>query len=415
MAGRRQHFLPQFLLKGFSSKEKGGSVFTWVCRKGGKLFEPNIQNVGVAKDFYDLDTAEIDDRITRLEPQLAVILDKLRLETRSRRLVNDRIPELVTHFSIRTRHLRMAVFEAGDFLMQLLLEHLEKPENLEELARAYLRRNPQLVKEIFFKEFEKQGIPRRQTKIFWKQQRHLFERLAKARLGEIGIMAPLIGLLKGKMTEALKKAAQDGHLKALAGAIIPEPRLRVMRSLSWRLIILQDDLILGDMGVLTSVGHEGRFRSLPEKGDPINSVYLPISTGHLVFGSSNADSPPLATKSLNRALAQHSHQFIVGGRKDLVAEYGAEIDTKGPIFSVQELAALINEVLDENLIFEKQASTANSEDFPGPEGDGRADEGNSNGCLVPMICRRAGPRGSGNRSAGRTRPSVTSPPQNKTA
>lgn len=79
MAGVRQHILPRFLLKGFASKMDGQEVFTWVCRKGGNIFEANIKNVAVEKHFYTgPGEINVDDEITEIERGFALLLDELR-------------------------------------------------------------------------------------------------------------------------------------------------------------------------------------------------------------------------------------------------------------------------------------------------------------------------------------------------
>jgi hypothetical protein len=44
MSGKRHHFVPRFLQRGFASHIKDGNVFTWVYRRHGPPF--NTQAVG---------------------------------------------------------------------------------------------------------------------------------------------------------------------------------------------------------------------------------------------------------------------------------------------------------------------------------------------------------------------------------
>jgi hypothetical protein len=68
MAGNRQHIFPRFLLKGFASRVAGREVFAWVYRKEAKVFETNIINIGVEKNFYGREgDVSADAEITNLE------------------------------------------------------------------------------------------------------------------------------------------------------------------------------------------------------------------------------------------------------------------------------------------------------------------------------------------------------------
>jgi hypothetical protein len=59
------------LLKGFASRLDGQEAFTWVYRRGGRVFEANIKNVAVEKHFYTgKGENDVDDEITELEKLL---------------------------------------------------------------------------------------------------------------------------------------------------------------------------------------------------------------------------------------------------------------------------------------------------------------------------------------------------------
>ena len=67
MAGKRQHFIPRFLQRGFST-EKEGKFFSCLCKK--EFIKENIviENIGLENNFYTLDgDLSIDDKITEKE------------------------------------------------------------------------------------------------------------------------------------------------------------------------------------------------------------------------------------------------------------------------------------------------------------------------------------------------------------
>jgi len=68
MAGRRQHYVPQFLQRGFCIDSDVNSSQCWVFRYEKEPFRCSTKNVGVSKDFYSTqDDTALDDLITEKE------------------------------------------------------------------------------------------------------------------------------------------------------------------------------------------------------------------------------------------------------------------------------------------------------------------------------------------------------------
>ncbi|WP_298431360.1 DUF4238 domain-containing protein [Ottowia sp.] len=98
MAGRRQHHIPQFLLRGFA--DASGTV--QVIKSDGSSFAARTRNVGLEKDFYGKPgNGSTDAVITVEEPRVAAILAQL-LETKPGIVSSDVAAQLVAHMSLRT-------------------------------------------------------------------------------------------------------------------------------------------------------------------------------------------------------------------------------------------------------------------------------------------------------------------------
>ncbi len=119
MAGKRHHTIPQFLLRGFASSQRGDETKVWMYRKGKPGVELNIVNVAVEQYFYGKpDETDLDERITDLEDDLAPLVESLRDGSGTVGLISDdRIPFLVAHLSFRTRHLRESAIGVMDSFM----------------------------------------------------------------------------------------------------------------------------------------------------------------------------------------------------------------------------------------------------------------------------------------------------------
>ena len=74
MAGKRQHYVPRLLQRGFLTPSRPGLELTWLHRCGVEARRVSIRDVGVGEYFYsklrDDGEATLDDLITELEGPL---------------------------------------------------------------------------------------------------------------------------------------------------------------------------------------------------------------------------------------------------------------------------------------------------------------------------------------------------------
>ncbi|GKS86101.1 hypothetical protein AVMA1855_18135 [Acidovorax sp. SUPP1855] len=68
MAGRKQHFIPQALQRGFG-QAKGKKTQVYVFKKGSEPYLSSTEGVAAQRDFYSepSDEETLDDRITKYE------------------------------------------------------------------------------------------------------------------------------------------------------------------------------------------------------------------------------------------------------------------------------------------------------------------------------------------------------------
>ncbi|MDP3598110.1 MAG: DUF4238 domain-containing protein, partial [Nitrospirota bacterium] len=70
------HFIPQFLLKGFAFRQKGGQAYVHVFRKGCAPFSPNTKGVAAPRNFYGDETVE--QTLAVIETQFSMLVQRLR-------------------------------------------------------------------------------------------------------------------------------------------------------------------------------------------------------------------------------------------------------------------------------------------------------------------------------------------------
>lgn len=125
---RRQHFLPQFLLKGFASRSRRDRQYVQVFQKNRTPYETNIINVAVVGDFYGR-AAEggVEDGLRPLESEHAVVLDHIRTHG----LISDDrlvLGEFVRQLLVRTRHMRDLAAEMATMLTAIIGGFLRTPQ-----------------------------------------------------------------------------------------------------------------------------------------------------------------------------------------------------------------------------------------------------------------------------------------------
>lgn len=105
MSGRKQHFIPQSLLKGFGRTGKGDKVQVIVYSHDHGIFPAATEGVAAQREFYSKLAVEgdtLDDKITAYETPLAETLSALRNLGDGEIADKQSASEFVTHLVVRT-------------------------------------------------------------------------------------------------------------------------------------------------------------------------------------------------------------------------------------------------------------------------------------------------------------------------
>ncbi|MEG3128138.1 DUF4238 domain-containing protein [Pantoea cypripedii] len=125
MAGKRHHYIPRFLQRGFLMGNPK-KEYTYMYLNGGGQRPSKIDKVGVEGYFYSISgEAELDDVYTDLESTYADIISKLR--TFPLEKINDgEVAEIISHFEVRTNNLRRSFYSSSkDFLNKMTEDFFE--------------------------------------------------------------------------------------------------------------------------------------------------------------------------------------------------------------------------------------------------------------------------------------------------
>lgn len=341
MAGKRQHILPQFLLKGFASRKSDDEVFAWMCRRGSSPIEANIKNIAVERFFYgDPTTDSADAAVTSVEGEYALLLDDLRRGPVGP--VQDvRLPGLLTHLMVRTKSLREAFRESASFLVASLQLHFTDPKLLD----ALLLRRPKWLDAQLAKQFpgEWSRLSRPDRYRFRERAKPLLADRLRARWDELQGQASA-GF--ARVLRDLAAAIKEGHNAALAKT--PSPGLIAQRFQQYSWVVLQTpkSLILGDTGAL--VRRDDRSWGAFDGGSSlVRHVFLPFATNRLLIGgSAPIETPDIG--QINEAAARCSYELIVASHHDGTVEalHGL-IGEDARILEPEEVEQLVNVALHE--------------------------------------------------------------------
>lgn len=286
MAGKRQHYLPQFLLSGFASKAVKEETYCWVYSSSGNTFEPNTKNIGVQGYFYGHPEKEVTDSIvTDTEKPFVPFVCQLRECELDQRVDPKQAAEFAVHLAIRGRNVREDVSTAAERLLQGFSEQTSDPNALRALIIRYYRENPQFTEEKF-RELLRQGgrqLSRREYLKTFAQYKALLPTMIKSLPDdEIRKVHSTLDVLASHMRPSLEK----GHNAAIAKKPVPPKRVAALKNLEWSLLgYPANSLILGD-----SIGYTFGSESLGPcpliySTKKVRAVVFPISHERLILGA----------------------------------------------------------------------------------------------------------------------------------
>lgn len=342
MSGKRQHFIPRFLLEGFASHTSGDGIFTWVYRKGSSPFSTNIINVGVEGYFYtDGNDTQADDMITEAEGTFAPLVQELRANP-PMAVYNPQIPTLIAHFEIRTRHLRESFLRTGNYLVSRLLDFMDDEKSFIEYLERTFRNDPSILRKAISDVLQKRGIPKTMLGpvlqlvysrlfLFMKESRPMLRQLASH--------------LRSVLPKTLSEGAKSGHIRALKESVAPEVKAQEYKDLVYIVKeVPEGGLILGDSIILFQVEGLRSFKTFLEKRNILNAVLLPLNSRKFLVGT--RDSFSISEQLLPEAIARCSLEYFVAEEEsDTNRSLQEKIGEDASPLTRAELEDIITEVM----------------------------------------------------------------------
>jgi len=359
VSGRKQHYIPQCLLRGFETPSKGRTKKVWVFKKGQPPYVSSMQDVAAERHFYSEFSTDgsptLDDRITDYENELGRLLSLLRQWPVDSTVDATIVAELITHLTIRGAHLRDVfglgvkevitgvanIFTNENRMRTLLGIDTDSPTPLlREQIDKVLSGQPNLLAQIGLPE----SVVRQMAFTLVKEQFHHF----------YANQSPEMTSMFNDIVRNVSGMARQGHAKALASGLTPASRVAALSQFSWTIRLLSEGgLILPDC-VAIVIQSDG---NVPEpymmgRADETNTVLCPICTNRLLIGR-RADAMLPDVQGFNEAAAACSHAFFVSAsRTPDLGKLADRIGERSKVTVLNAVTSAVNEFIAKSTVNE---------------------------------------------------------------
>ncbi len=312
MSGRKQHFIPQSLLRGFGT-QKGKKTYVVAYTYDRGIFAPPTDGIGAERSFYSkLDvegtTETLDDKITDYEQQVPAVLEELRQV--SPKADPALAAELVTHLTVRNDHFRKATSTGGADLIEGMTEVLSN----EASARVLMGISGDRPSELFAAELPK----------LWEQFGPMFGPMGitQAQFNEFAFQAmkanfstfhaEMAGPLRdafGGLVEKIPGVAANAQRRALTENLTPPKRVVRLAKFRWQTIETAESVVLPDCVAVGVDAESGILPLMLADLDKTDTIYMPLASNRLLLGSLyEAQEVP---QNVNEVFASCSWDFFV--------------------------------------------------------------------------------------------------------
>lgn len=310
MAGKRQHYIPQFLQRGFLADHHDDAERTWLHRRGAPAKLVGIRDVGVSEYFYSKLSISgeptLDGRITDAESQIIGDLNSIRTATKGVEIDSSVAARLVAHLTFRTAHVRSTLSQGAMLVLDEVASYVGSNDRMrEELgidgdnSRKF---GAALDQALSSASNGMQNWPKELAKrifTFFVRERfdELYEQAKPQMIQALSMLGPEIpNSVQAAHKEILWKSDMNGREKALA-------------TLSWRKLHVSGALLPDCITLVRE--SSGEFTPiLLGNWDAMDCVVLPVSHDLLLVGSRGVVAE-IPISVLNEASSACSDNFFI--------------------------------------------------------------------------------------------------------
>ena len=345
MSGTRHHFIPRFLLRGFTSQFVGDEQFVWVVRRDRSPFNTNIRNIAVEGHFYTIDgSAIVDDLITDVEPDLAKFVSEL-CASPDLPIDPNRAAHLLAHLEVRTRHLRQNFEVIGNVIAKQMVAFVRDYDAFKKFVIDTVERDPESLVGPLRKVILRRGMTPASTEILLSLIRPVLPELVDEILPSLASeLIAVIERLSIEQPNALRKVVKRGQLRGLERSLAPISKVAKYERLSYSVRRAPRELVLGDSAVLFEVLGDRRFTTFISQSDVLLAAYLPLTPRAVLVGCTSEHHPSL--EQLPEAIAQCAlDYFVAASNSEHVNALQPLLGSLAMIFEAGTIEQLLSEAL----------------------------------------------------------------------
>ena len=345
MAGKRQHFIPRFLQRGFSI-EKDGRFFSCLCKREFVKENIVIENIGLENKFYTLNgDSSVDDKITENETYIYSKIAHDLISGTFNMADKESISNFICHMETRTKSCRSNFINATSYLIDQIKVRLISKDALSRFFNRNIISNPEKIDSLLNEQLNKLNIPH----VIRSPIKEIFYNNIHAWLSSITheLEQKLIPLFEHMVMSDIPDAAKKGHLKALELNI--NKKIEEYAKLNYKVIKVEDLLILGDCLVVFEIDGERGFKPNYEKGDVLKALYMPINSHTILYGSRSLNDNP-KIENINRIIAECSTDFFICEKLiPDIKNIKQVIGSNSYLLTDEAIDAILDELIDETI------------------------------------------------------------------
>jgi len=313
MAGSKQHFIPQDLLRAFRNRPKGKVAQVHVYRRD-RTYPSATDGVAAEKFFYSalsLDGSETLDGIITAYENGPLERDFRALETATPGPVDPHLAaRVITHLVVRGDHLR-GVVSAGASQMGAMIDSLfGSTEGIRSLIAGQGARPAGQIRALISEALDDNPIfalldlprPVLEDLLYQALRENLGAAFEEIQEGVEKIVS--------RFRDEGRLLARDAQIESLSKTLVPAARASVLETLAWRIedvdaptFLLPDFIALG----LDRAGQAGTLFTIDR--DDLATVQMPLSPTRMLVGRRN--DQPVDYGRFNAEAAPHCLDFFV--------------------------------------------------------------------------------------------------------
>jgi len=337
-ATRGQHYLPQFLLKGFASRTKEKKAWVYCFRRDATGKEVSVRDIGKETDFHgNPRDSDLEDKMAAVESVFGPHVARWREGELLPGTDEELISPFVGHLIVRTKSIREAFAGGAQVLMDELLRRLDRgelnPFSQPDIEAEMMRR---MSENPLFAKFAKQK-PR-------EFRARVSADLAKLKRSGKPLEWAHQMAVQARATINVNESIAQAHIKSLSESQIPAVRVQILQTLAWSIARTNHkEIILGDAGAVAREIDDTQFKHpLALEFSRLGMLCCPIGSSSVLVGRAVGLDHSFSAAEINQASAELSREFFVASeRNQSFDDLQNVIGKRADIMSPEEIRKLI--------------------------------------------------------------------------